>query len=133
MLTTFIDGDQMPYLERLRNFTYYLLDWLGGRQLSNKIDRLYRSKYGKDFPSVRDLVSNISLAFVHANPFFDLPRPISHKTIYVGGVVEKDPKPLSLVSSKLTKRACKIFRKSKISTVYQTRELFFSRSGPLLT
>ncbi|KAH7718386.1 CRE-UGT-15 protein [Aphelenchoides avenae] len=105
VLTTFIHGDQMPYLERLRNFSYRFLDWLAASQFFNEIDRLYRAKYGKDFPGVRDLVANISLAFVHANPFFDLPRPISHKTVYIGGIVKKEPKPLSLELQDIYSRA----------------------------
>lgn len=99
MLTPTIAGDAMPYWERVRNVGFRILDWHFGGQLSDQIDHMYREKYGADFPGVNKLVANISLAFINANPFFDLPRPISHKTVYVGGIVEKKPSPLSPVSN----------------------------------
>lgn len=98
MLTPTISGDDMSYWERTRNVGFRLLDWYFGRQLTDQIDRMYRKKHGADFPCVQKIVANVSLAFVNANPFFDLPRPISHKTIYIGGIVEKKPKLLSSVS-----------------------------------
>ncbi|KAH7718387.1 CRE-UGT-54 protein [Aphelenchoides avenae] len=90
----------MPFLERLWNFSHHVIGWLTGKGLSRGIDRLYRQKYGADFPGVEQIVANVSLVFVNANPFFDLPRPISHKTVYIGGIVEKKPKPLSMVGKK---------------------------------
>lgn len=63
----------------------------------DKVDGMMRKKFDKNFPSALDLIRNVSFAFVNANPFFDIARPISHKTVYIGGVVEKTPKPLSKV------------------------------------
>lgn len=97
MLTPTLSGDQMAYWERVRSVGYRLLAWAFGNQLSDKIDRMYRRKYGADFPGVQQIAANVSLVFVNANPFFEMPRPTSRKTIYVGGIVEKKPKPLSPV------------------------------------
>ncbi|KAH7726095.1 Protein UGT-54 [Aphelenchoides avenae] len=105
MLTPTIAGDEMPYWERVRNFGFRVLDWHFGEQLSDQIDGMYRAKYGADFPGVNQLTANISLVFINANPFFDLPRPISHKTVYVGGIVEKKPSPLLPAIAKIFEAA----------------------------
>ncbi|KAH7680413.1 Protein UGT-54, partial [Aphelenchoides avenae] len=90
-----ISGDDMTYRERVRNALIRSLLWASGNKLVDKVDAMMREKHGNDFPGALDLIKNVSLAFVNANPFFDIPRPISHKTVHIGGVVEKTPKPLS--------------------------------------
>ncbi|CAJ0588294.1 unnamed protein product [Cylicocyclus nassatus] len=47
------------------------------------------------FPHVREIAANASLCFVNADEMFDLPRPIIHKNIYIGGLGISEPKLLN--------------------------------------
>ncbi|KHJ86572.1 hypothetical protein OESDEN_13671 [Oesophagostomum dentatum] len=51
-------------------------------------------KIDPNFPNVREIAANASLCFVNADEMFDLPRPIIHKAIYIGGLGISEPKPL---------------------------------------
>lgn len=101
MMAATISGDVMSYWERARSLLMNLYDFVTTSDLTQRYyDHLFRAKYGLGFPSVDGIIANAPLQFVNANPFFDLSRPISHKTIYIGGVVEKKPKRLSKVSAR---------------------------------
>uniref|UniRef100_A0A915CL92 glucuronosyltransferase n=1 Tax=Ditylenchus dipsaci TaxID=166011 RepID=A0A915CL92_9BILA len=56
---------------------------------------IFQAAFGSDFPSLRDIVKNVSLLFINSNPFYDFPKPISNKVIYIGGIVESKNKPLT--------------------------------------
>ncbi|KAH7706925.1 CRE-UGT-49 protein [Aphelenchoides avenae] len=90
-----VSGDRMSYRERARNLYIRLLAMKGQGEFVDAIDKLYRQKFGETFPSVHRLRANMSFAFINANEFLALPRPISNKIVYVGGVVKEEPKPLS--------------------------------------
>ncbi|KAH7718626.1 Protein UGT-54 [Aphelenchoides avenae] len=91
-----INGDTMPYLERAWNFflrTYN--SWVLAPRVHKVINGVFRDKFGPSFPGIERIAENMSLAFVNANEFFDLSKPISHKVINIGGIVEKKPKALT--------------------------------------
>lgn len=93
-----INGDTMPYLERAWNFflrTYN--SWVLAPRVHKVINGVFRDKFGPSFPGIERIAENMSLAFVNANEFFDLSKPISHKVINIGGIVEKKPKALTTV------------------------------------
>ncbi|CAM6031429.1 unnamed protein product, partial [Sphagnum compactum] len=72
---------------------------------------IFHKAYGNGFPSLRSIMRNISLAFVNSNPFFELPRPISNKIVYIGGIVESKSK------TNLTPEFQKIFDDTKSGVV----------------
>lgn len=53
--------------------------------------------FGRDFPTLKQLAKNISLVFVNSNEFFEFPRPISHKIVNIGGLVDSKAKKLEKV------------------------------------
>ena len=57
--------------------------------------QVFRQHVSPDFPNVRDIAANASLCFVNADEMFDLPRPIIHKNVYIGGLGVKKPQPLT--------------------------------------
>ncbi|KAK6027769.1 hypothetical protein OSTOST_06201, partial [Ostertagia ostertagi] len=59
------------------------------------------------FPNVREIAANASLCFVNADEMFDLPRPIIHKAIYIGGLGINEPKPLDKKFSALMEKGNK--------------------------
>uniref|UniRef100_A0A1I8BX42 glucuronosyltransferase n=1 Tax=Meloidogyne hapla TaxID=6305 RepID=A0A1I8BX42_MELHA len=62
-----------------------------------------RAEFGADFPDLNELVKKSSLVFINSNPFFDMPRPISNKIIYIGGLVHDSASPDSKILDKRTK------------------------------
>uniref|UniRef100_A0A914UIJ9 glucuronosyltransferase n=1 Tax=Plectus sambesii TaxID=2011161 RepID=A0A914UIJ9_9BILA len=93
-------SDEMNYKERAMNIiTSGKFRGLLNRML-DKENEIFRRYYGSDFPALDDLAKKTSLAFVNANEFFELPRPITHRIVYIGGIGVPKVKNLS---SELTK------------------------------
>lgn len=97
-----VTGDNMSYFERVRNLFYNLYQSAHvDRQLPDALTPMLRQKFGRDFPEADRLIASASLMFINSNEFFDLARPLSHKIVYIGGVVEKHPTPLTPVSTSM--------------------------------
>ncbi|KAI1706739.1 UDP-glucoronosyl and UDP-glucosyl transferase domain-containing protein [Ditylenchus destructor] len=91
-----INAPYMGFFERARNFFMNILQfkvysWLHPESVQHQFTRAY----GPSFPSIRDILKNVSLAFFNTHEFLDLPRPISNKIVYIGGVVEGKAKNLT--------------------------------------
>uniref|UniRef100_A0A0M3IW82 glucuronosyltransferase n=1 Tax=Ascaris lumbricoides TaxID=6252 RepID=A0A0M3IW82_ASCLU len=63
--------------------------------------QVFIDKFGPSFPSLRSLLINSSFVFINSNELFELPRPVSHKMIYVGGIALPKRKELPEVYLKL--------------------------------
>lgn len=103
----------MTYWDRLHNFWLKFLEWRTYAKQADDLNRLFQSKCGPHFPDIERLVANVSMIFVNSNEFFDIAKPWTHKVTTIGGIVEKEAKPLSTVTEifekKTRKHAC--FRK----------------------
>ncbi|KAI1699019.1 UDP-glucoronosyl and UDP-glucosyl transferase domain-containing protein [Ditylenchus destructor] len=91
-----INAPYMGFYERARNlfmdiYQFKLMWWLHPKTEQDHFTRVY----GQNFPSISDILKNVSLAFFNTNEFLDLPRPISNKIVYIGGVVEGKAKNLT--------------------------------------
>uniref|UniRef100_A0A914VWE7 UDP-glucuronosyltransferase n=1 Tax=Plectus sambesii TaxID=2011161 RepID=A0A914VWE7_9BILA len=87
--------DEMSYQERANNVMVSGL-WRGMvNRLLVKENDMFRRYYGSDFPALDDLAKKTALAFVNSEEFFELPRPITHRIIYVGGIGIPEAKNLS--------------------------------------
>ncbi|KAI1702018.1 UDP-glucoronosyl and UDP-glucosyl transferase domain-containing protein [Ditylenchus destructor] len=91
-----INAPYMGLYERARNlfmniYQFKLQWWLRQKTEQNHFTRVY----GQNFPSTNDILKNVSLAFFNTHEFLDLPRPISNKIVYIGGVVEGKAKNLT--------------------------------------
>ncbi|CAJ0588397.1 unnamed protein product [Cylicocyclus nassatus] len=93
-------GDTLSFWERAHNIFLYLASLVIHRHGTDLITEVFR-KFDKDFPNVRDIAANSSLCFVNTDEMFDLPRPIIHKTIYIGGLGMREPQPLNKKFSSL--------------------------------
>ena len=49
---------------------------------------LIESTFGADFPTSHRLRRRMSLLFVNSNAFLEFGRPLSHKVVYIGGLVD---------------------------------------------
>lgn len=97
-------SDEMSYAERAKNllatqFFYYMIEMLLPSQ-----DAMFRKYHGKDFPSLMEVSAKSALAMVNAEEMFEFAKPISHKTIYIGGIGVGIPKKLDAVSDDLSLR-----------------------------
>uniref|UniRef100_A0A914XPH4 glucuronosyltransferase n=1 Tax=Plectus sambesii TaxID=2011161 RepID=A0A914XPH4_9BILA len=87
--------DEMSYQERAMNV---LISGVWRRMMNQLLDKendIFRRYYGSDFPALDDLAKKTALAFVNAEEFFELPRPITHRIVYVGGIGIPEAKNLS--------------------------------------
>ncbi|VDO68707.1 unnamed protein product [Heligmosomoides polygyrus] len=73
------NGDTMNFWQRAYNLYMY-------------IGAIVIHRIGTD--RTTEIAANASLCFVNVDEMFDLPRPIIHKTIYIGGLGVAEPKPL---------------------------------------
>ncbi|KAI1706884.1 UDP-glucoronosyl and UDP-glucosyl transferase domain-containing protein [Ditylenchus destructor] len=90
-----INGQRMNFWERVRNMYYNMHDVIHSRHsVIVDLQQLFNREYGPDFPHLFSIMKNISLGFFNGNEFLELPRPISNKIIYIGGIVKSEPKPV---------------------------------------
>uniref|UniRef100_A0A8R1YH75 glucuronosyltransferase n=1 Tax=Pristionchus pacificus TaxID=54126 RepID=A0A8R1YH75_PRIPA len=76
-----------------------IADWVFCLQLSfvrNEIDALFQEKFGKDYPSVREIGSHSAYVFVNAEPLIDYAAPTISQVIYIAGIGAKEPKKLDV-------------------------------------
>uniref|UniRef100_A0A1I8A407 glucuronosyltransferase n=1 Tax=Steinernema glaseri TaxID=37863 RepID=A0A1I8A407_9BILA len=82
---------QLSYFERARNvFQSYFFKFMSGRIL-NKMTSRFRTRFGDDFPDIRQIIQNVSFAFVNSLDAIELPRPITSKIINIGGINNRSP------------------------------------------
>lgn len=89
--------DEMSYKERILNVFISAVWRQTQRRLLNEGNEIFRRHHGKDFPPLDDLAKKTTLAFVNADEFFELPRPITHRIIYIGGIGVPKANKLSTV------------------------------------
>ncbi|KAI1695879.1 UDP-glucoronosyl and UDP-glucosyl transferase domain-containing protein [Ditylenchus destructor] len=89
-----INAPYMGFYERARNLFMDIYVFKLIRHPKTEQDHFTRV-YGQNFPSLNHILKNVSLAFFNTNEFLDLPRPISNKIVYIGGVVEGKAKNLT--------------------------------------
>lgn len=89
--------DQMNFWERSKSF----LGRLAMEALVNlphPVDTVAKKVMGESARTGTAIVAESQLLFIHSEEFLDFPRPILHKIVYIGGIGQKDPKPLTGVS-----------------------------------
>ncbi|KAK5972685.1 UDP-glucoronosyl and UDP-glucosyl transferase [Trichostrongylus colubriformis] len=100
------NGDTMNFWQRAYNIYMYIGAVLIHRKGTDMTTEVFR-RLDPTFPNVREIAANASLCFVNADEMFDLPRPIIHKTIYIGGLGMSAAKPLDEKFSALMKKGNK--------------------------
>uniref|UniRef100_A0A914PH02 UDP-glucuronosyltransferase n=1 Tax=Panagrolaimus davidi TaxID=227884 RepID=A0A914PH02_9BILA len=87
-------GTKMTFRERAFNFYMYLVSIYLHHYGTNKATAAIQKIAGPTFPNVRKIASESTLAFINSDEFLDIPRPILHKTIYIGGLGIDEAKPV---------------------------------------
>uniref|UniRef100_A0A0N4Z514 glucuronosyltransferase n=1 Tax=Parastrongyloides trichosuri TaxID=131310 RepID=A0A0N4Z514_PARTI len=80
------NGPAMTFTERLINTKQLLTQLILQYVSSEMCTSLFRIHVDKSFPNLRNLAANSTLGFVMTDEILDVPRPILHKIIYIGGL-----------------------------------------------
>ncbi|TKR71841.1 hypothetical protein L596_019376 [Steinernema carpocapsae] len=82
---------RLGYFDRARNLLRNLLQRYLTWKFLEKTTQRFRGIYGEKFPHIAQIVQNVSYAFINSIDALDLPRPISHKIVNIGGINIKAP------------------------------------------
>ncbi|KAK0401477.1 hypothetical protein QR680_015808 [Steinernema hermaphroditum] len=87
-----ISTPNLSYIERAKNFFQNFLFKLMAGRITTRMTAKFRARFGDKFPEVRQIIQNVSFAFVNAIDVIELPRPITSKVINIGGINMREPK-----------------------------------------
>lgn len=108
---SFIGAPTLTYGERISNFAYTCFGRLYGYpKFLTAQNNLFRRLVRTDFPDLRFLAQKAAIAFINTHQLLDIPRPISNKIVYIGGIAMKQ-------RTKLDKEFEGIIEKSKNGVV----------------
>ncbi|KAK6752067.1 hypothetical protein RB195_003472 [Necator americanus] len=79
-------GDQMNFMERIKNIMGTMFGKVFFRDLFQGETAAFREKFGLYFKSFEELFPEVSYVFTNSNPYLDYPRPMIHKTVPIGGI-----------------------------------------------
>uniref|UniRef100_A0A2A6B954 glucuronosyltransferase n=1 Tax=Pristionchus pacificus TaxID=54126 RepID=A0A2A6B954_PRIPA len=107
MFTTFVGIPTLPSVfpshlmdaSNQMTFKNFLIEGLmtvvGKFFMGRDVDRLFKEKYGDDFPSNADLVLNGTFLLANVHPDIEFPVPVTSKVTYFGGLgMSNETKPL---------------------------------------
>uniref|UniRef100_A0A915IMY8 glucuronosyltransferase n=1 Tax=Romanomermis culicivorax TaxID=13658 RepID=A0A915IMY8_ROMCU len=87
--------DRMTFWQRCRNFgATVMLAYFYRRKMVEPGNKIFRRRFGQDFPDVSRLAAKSSLLLVNSEELLDYPRPILHKILYIGGIGLSVPQQL---------------------------------------
>uniref|UniRef100_A0A914CF21 glucuronosyltransferase n=1 Tax=Acrobeloides nanus TaxID=290746 RepID=A0A914CF21_9BILA len=87
----------MTYIQRAKNLVGYIMGLrFMDKQFFKSRDDILKPILGENF-NVMEKAKKSTFFFVNIDEHLEFPRPISHKTIYVGGIGQVQPKPLEKV------------------------------------
>ncbi|KAI1711658.1 UDP-glucoronosyl and UDP-glucosyl transferase domain-containing protein [Ditylenchus destructor] len=113
-----VNAPNMNFWDRISNFYTDAYEYFMFREkLHNLQQPLFKAIYGPGFPPLRILAKNVSLFFVNGNEFFELPKPTSHKVIYIGGIASGVFDKLPTKTSILAPEVQSIFDNAKDGVV----------------
>uniref|UniRef100_A0A1I7YQ59 glucuronosyltransferase n=1 Tax=Steinernema glaseri TaxID=37863 RepID=A0A1I7YQ59_9BILA len=104
-------SDAMSFGERLKSqVARFLFTQLYPWSVADPETELFRKHIDPQFPDLRELGKQCPLVMVNSNELYDLPRPILHKVVYIGGIGMKkvDAKPLEAEFKELVETAEKV-------------------------
>ncbi|GMR57364.1 hypothetical protein PMAYCL1PPCAC_27559, partial [Pristionchus mayeri] len=78
-------GDQMPFLDRVRNTISHFLMVLHNANTLRRYEPIFKQA-SPNFPSLQEAVQKNSLIFMNSDPLLDFPAPRSSRVIDIGGI-----------------------------------------------
>uniref|UniRef100_A0A9J2Q7Y8 glucuronosyltransferase n=1 Tax=Ascaris lumbricoides TaxID=6252 RepID=A0A9J2Q7Y8_ASCLU len=103
LFKAFVDAPQLSALHRLQNFIFTVVARnIYYRKMLAAQNSAFKEIVGQDFPDLAVLARNAAIAFINVPQIVAIPRPISGKIVFVGGIAMKK-------SSNLSKEFAEIF------------------------
>ncbi|KAF8361713.1 hypothetical protein PRIPAC_88636, partial [Pristionchus pacificus] len=62
--------------------------------MRSQVDAVFRKKFGEDYPTLKEISSNVAYAFTNTEPLIDFATPTLSRVIDIGGLGAKEPKEL---------------------------------------
>uniref|UniRef100_A0A8D8T6A1 UDP-glucuronosyltransferase n=1 Tax=Cacopsylla melanoneura TaxID=428564 RepID=A0A8D8T6A1_9HEMI len=85
-------SDQMSFFQRFRNFNvFFITRIMEYIYYYPKVQGLIDEHFGKDYPSLYSMMSNVSLSFLYTNPSMAPVAPLVPNMVRVGGIHLKKP------------------------------------------
>ncbi|KAF8362025.1 hypothetical protein PRIPAC_88948 [Pristionchus pacificus] len=56
------------------------------REMEKPVERVFKKKYGEDFPNIADLIADSAFTLTNSDPFLDFAKPTLKKVIEIGGI-----------------------------------------------
>jgi hypothetical protein len=98
------------FFDRLLNFYNEMDDWLRADDSAIVAQApLIRRAFGPEFPELKAIARNVSMTFMNSNPFMDMPRPLSNKIVYIGGLLDDQQKVKAAKLDQVSQRIENIF------------------------
>ncbi|KAI1711339.1 UDP-glucoronosyl and UDP-glucosyl transferase domain-containing protein [Ditylenchus destructor] len=79
-------SDKMTYWERMNNFLLATGAQYSFMVATSGVTRMFREKFGGDFPDAIDIVKDSPFILVNVDEFVDFPRTTFHHVVYIGGL-----------------------------------------------
>ncbi|TKR70515.1 hypothetical protein L596_022536 [Steinernema carpocapsae] len=80
-------SDEMDFTQRFKSqIGQFIFPLIYPRLITNPETEVFRKHIDPNFPSLRELGKQCPLVMVNSNELYDLPRPILHKIVFIGGL-----------------------------------------------
>ncbi|GMT29843.1 hypothetical protein PFISCL1PPCAC_21140, partial [Pristionchus fissidentatus] len=89
-----IEMDISSMWSRLKNLYSEWLLYLFFEPGINKIESLFRSRFGPDFPSITEISSNAAYTLLNTEPLIDFAVPTINRVVNIGGIGARPPKSI---------------------------------------
>ncbi|VDM44884.1 unnamed protein product [Toxocara canis] len=101
----FIGAPYLSMSERFMNFVFtFVSRKISFAKILNEQNSMFKRMIRADFPDLRLLAQNASIAFINIPQIIDIPRPISNKIVHIGGIAMKKSSSLSMDLSAILDR-----------------------------
>ncbi|XP_037962807.2 UDP-glucosyltransferase 2 isoform X4 [Plutella xylostella] len=84
----------MTFWERVKQiYTTLRLRWME-RSFKDKENAMIRKHFGKDAPTITELMKRVEMLFLNVHPIWDNNRPVPPSVVYMGALHLRNPKPI---------------------------------------
>ncbi|GMR62749.1 hypothetical protein PMAYCL1PPCAC_32944 [Pristionchus mayeri] len=106
MLTRSLDVHSMA--SRAWNIYAEFMTRIWFSSVRTSVDHIFRTRYGEDYPTLREICANVAYVFTNTEPLIDFSTPTLSRVIDLGGLGAKQPKELDKYWASIMDRRSKV-------------------------
>ncbi|GMS87021.1 hypothetical protein PENTCL1PPCAC_9196, partial [Pristionchus entomophagus] len=72
------------------------------------VSRVFRERFGEDYPTLKEISSNVAYVFTNSEPLIDIATPTLSRVVDIGGLGAKEPRQLDEYWSSVMNRRSKV-------------------------